>query len=103
MSAQHTPGPWSIGKAKFDREKGLALQGEVNRLFIPGGIEILIVGLGAEQEEIDTITKLIAAAPDLLEALNSLVADVTAFDYMGEAQVSVSKARAAIAKARGES
>jgi hypothetical protein len=68
-NAQHTPGPWSIGKAHFSRENGAALDGDVTRLFMPGGVEVLVVSLGNNPEQIEADARLIAASPELLAAL----------------------------------
>lgn len=90
--AQHTPGPWSAVTATHDiRGNELDFQESVVQISqIPGGV-IARMTMQAERE---ANARLIAAAPDMLEALLLMVRgrpDKWAFD----------KARAAIAKATG--
>jgi hypothetical protein len=97
MSTQHTPGPWFK-----------------NRGFLIGsdGSDVVAadLGLGLGADNGDGIRKanarLIIAAPDLLEALQDLFdADMEHF-LMGDGKddqiEAIAKARAAIAKATGE-
>jgi hypothetical protein len=102
MTAQHTQGPWS-----YLPGDGLAWP-SVQRA-TEGGF--VVVGSSREREEADA--KLIAAAPDLLEALQELLAaeranslEIFGRDTGGHplnaAGVARKKARAAIAKANGE-
>lgn len=87
MSTQHTPGPWFVAKETDLQES------DGNVVVSPNGWEIRPDGyqkLGDEMADL----RLIAAAPDLLEALQSMVNHLTDDDY--------EIARAAIAKATGE-
>ena len=87
MSAQHTPGPW-----RYLPGDGLAWRPSVQRA-TEGGF--VVQGSSREREEADA--KLIAAAPDLLEALQHLmVAHGEQLDYAFQ------QAQEAIAKATGE-
>ena len=88
MSTQHTPGPWS-----YLAGDGLAWRPSVQRA-TEGGF--VVVGLSRNREEADA--KLIAAAPELLEALKDALC---ALDCCGKDYPAASKARAAIAKATG--
>ena len=105
--SKHTPGPWKfeIAWAGFS-----AIRGRDGQL-------IFGVAAGSDDErrlepEIEANAHLIAAAPDLLEALEDLRPILDAFergqtryaDLMGEADLvpEITKARAAIAKAKGK-
>jgi hypothetical protein len=90
MTAQHTPEPW-----RYLPGDGLAWRPSVQRA-TEGGF--VVQGSSREREEADA--KLIAAAPDLLEALKKLC------DMADDGDVACwvaewDKARAAIAKAKG--
>ena len=81
----HTPGPW-----QFD---------PIDRVVVKGGAEIAYMGRSANGEDV----RLIAAAPELLEALEFALAALE--DVFGKNKVDVgaiNTARAAIAKARGQ-
>ena len=82
--SKHTPGPWRVGG-----------RGEyLNQL----NIEPCIGVAYGHDVELIANARLIAAAPDLLEALEALIED------QRDASLPVlAKARAAIAKAKGES
>ena len=94
-----TPGPW-----KYQKPRGH--QHAIDRKYeviapLNGGEEIVIVG---EHTGVDCLkesdARLIAAAPDLLAALTQMVR----YDDLptAEQQPAVERARAAIAKAKGE-
>ena len=91
MTTKHTPGPWTVGKC-----------GEV----VAGGTTLADVYGDDEQADIDA--RLMAAAPDLLEALKDIADDYTdRFDLESPStnpgiKNYVRLARAAIAKAQGE-
>ena len=85
MSTQHTPGPWKITKNDAYEEYWVQLEH-----YTVGPARIVFTKADAA---------LIAAAPDLLEALKSILEDMdsehgTDYDY--------AKARAAMAKTTGE-
>lgn len=89
---KHTPGPWTQGHT----EEGKAC------VWLDGHVEP-DSGMGSVGTWIDCNTeenaRLVAAAPELLEALQRLLAQ----DDNGEDEIWVrNKARAAIAKATGE-
>lgn len=97
--SKHTTGPWNIGCANFKEEAEIGIHG-------PGADGFVICDLQADGYDEDTQkanAKLIAAAPDLLEALES--AEMALLGYTHKNEITLSalyKARAAIAKARGE-
>lgn len=76
--SEHTPGPWVVGNV-----------GEV----VAGGTTLADVYGDDEQADVDA--RLIAAAPDLLAALELLL------PYLEDCRMDI-EARAAIAKARGK-
>ncbi len=98
MSAKHTPGPWDIGVSGIIRK---------------AGTEILVASIFGMPERIGcdgaverANALLVTAAPDLLEALEEFMAvsdcncSLVEFD---DGICTHDKARAALAKARGES
>lgn len=88
--AKHTPGPWVVFyKAKYDEW----------HVSVPAfGMKLALFPDGIRTENHEADARLIASAPDLLEALQRIMEDMdsefgTDYDY--------NKARAAIAKATG--
>ena len=93
----HTPGPWKINK----HDKYSHYYGDLQASL--GGRNIRTVGLVlkyAEAEENEANANLIEAAPELLEALEEMYEKCNVSPDDAPHRV---KARAAIAKARGES
>lgn len=99
MRAQHTPGPWKFGFESVDPEWAIVTHGQ--------GLVVANVNSDMRQE---ANARLISAAPELLEALVTLVQEVTVLEMFGETGSTASKtnvddavrkARFAIAKAKG--
>ena len=100
-----TRGPWSscvrigLPAVKSDAEGGVSVAFcGTNSAFIPGGRKVI------SQEEAKANARLIAAAPDLLEALQTLESSYAAFcdGTLNESpERALVQARAAIAKATG--
>lgn len=95
MSAQHTPGPWHIGK-RAGAEHGA--------VYGPNGEEVALpLGFFMTEDEAKSNARLIAAAPELLEVLQQVEAMLS--DYpdakRGNSKVHflIRASRAAIAKA----
>lgn len=86
MSAKHTPGPWHISET--DNTEILTAEGRVQ-------VMICKMGEGDLDQHLPD-ARLIAAAPDLLDALQAMLAL-----HRGGGEPSA-KARAAIRKATGE-
>ena len=86
---KHTPGPWN--RIKGDRNVYSA-SGTVCKT--PA-----IIGGGSAAANWEANARLIAAAPDLLEALESIISDIIPED---QSNLLWAEARAAIARARGE-
>jgi hypothetical protein len=111
MSTKHTPGPWFVKKTAMSCFIDARIGGGMLQ-------EVAWCGQTATPEHMDANARLIAAAPDLLEALNRLL--ITAECVKRQADNSgktpytdwrsavddltkvSDKARAAIAKATGE-
>lgn len=100
MSAKHTPGPWEFGHGYTPGASTFDLYG-------PGGREVIAsamyenMWLSAYDADTNAANaRLIASAPDLLEALQSLVANLAEGDFISETRIDA--ARAAIARATGE-
>ena len=96
--AKHTPGPWW---ADFDGENtfdGVEIQ-QVGRLhYVP--VANVPVDY-TDREEREANARLIAAAPDLLEALDEAI-EWDSHDDMGWPALWLEKAETAIAKAKGK-
>ena len=106
MDAKYTPGPWRIGSlASWDGYTGRPFR----NVWAGDGDEAVCIaraigeGSGPQLSDVDADARLIAAAPDLLEALEDCVA-VMDRELAGlkVIQPELSAARAAIAKATGE-
>lgn len=100
--SKHTPGPWvwyrKLSGSENSRGFGIAQEGK--RFAIVDVYPLDEDGVAGEAN-----ARLMAAAPELLEALEEVVAEATAYEARhGEMRRPwVRKARAAIAKAKGES
>lgn len=84
--SKHTPGPWAVANRTISKRPATVV-------------------LDADHNEVCEVyaaAALIAAAPDLLAALESLNAAVIRAGYGNTAMPELSKAWAAIAKATGE-
>ena len=91
MTVKHTPGPWKIGTPPPNGEQTIGTQSGLM-------VAVAVTAVNFKQQTIAN-ARLIAAAPDLLDALQSIIEDIdsdfgTDYDY--------NKARAAIAKATGK-
>jgi len=101
MSAKHTPGPWSLEPVK-DRSIEHLVPVDGNQMSILTVVEVDGVKFAAVY--LDEDARLIVAAPDLLDALETLLSLHDArVDTADAWNVSMEEARAAIAKATGES
>lgn len=92
--SKHTPGPWAVDESRHD--------GCINRIkpFRHIGMASGYKVKPGDPEENEANARLMAAAPDLLEALEAFIAHgEQAFGHDFEVMI---QARAAIAKARGE-
>lgn len=93
--SKHTPGPWASNK--YTTSVSVPLKAiDCERI----GFSIVFVN-GHREKEAVANARLIAAAPDLLEALKE-IADTDPVDAALDPQRAVRIARAAIAKATGE-
>ena len=90
MSTKHTPGPWHIADG--------------SKLMVHAGDVWVASTMGVRGDTGEANARLIAAAPDLLEALYPFVAQNTSEEFITITVKSahVTRARAAIAKATGE-
>ena len=95
--SKHTPGPWFNGQDGFNLGSGVVYARHTNGN--PKDVAT-IRGWGGEQQ---ANSRLIAAAPDLLEALEAMVEYVDLMHAIGHIQrpVQSSDACAAIKKAKG--
>lgn len=94
MSA-HTPGPWRYWPCRIDSSTGM----ENYTQFVNHEGHVFRAPLRYLREE---DARLIAAAPELLEALKSLIDMDVAYNRGPVVEDAVTKARAAIAKAEGK-
>ena len=101
----HTPGPWvkdyngSVGHIKSLWEGHGFINEKYRKTPTVARYDVLSITISKEEQEANA--RLIAAAPELLEAL-WVCAEHNALHF-GECHNTVIQARAAIAKARGES
>lgn len=94
MRTEHTPGPWKTGICQVTKD---FLKGRLTEAVVTLNDEVIcITGEG------DANARLIAAAPELLEALQALVRGVFDGPDDSDAAMLITKARAAITKATGE-
>ena len=101
MTTKHTPGQWSV----VEHDHAICVQTESPRQTKFGASRYAVVGgldrSDPEQlEEARANARLIAAAPDLLEALKALLERYVL--AIGNEGIECLNARAAIAKATGE-
>lgn len=93
MSTQHTPGPW---------HRNIRAAGKYPTVYAGRNAHIAVVKQAASPEETEANIDLIAAAPDLLDALR-MIADWADSNVADPAlNGPLGYARAAIAKATGE-
>ena len=76
MNAKLATTPTNIGKITFSPD-GRSLNGEITRLQYSAAFEVLIVSLGARQEEIDDQAEFIFHASKSHDALVDLLRDVS--------------------------
>ena len=95
MKAQHTPGPWHINTMETVQATIHAHRGHVATVSRGSMNEV-------SADEIEANARLIAAAPDLLAALEQClpILDAHRRAALGEGDLTARTARAAIAKAR---
>lgn len=99
----HTPGPWEIKRDVGHFDSATTIHARQLFCVKPAKFELMLeVGGWAPVEKLEANTRLIAAAPDLLEALETIAAyPLNRKDEMGIESMR-ELARTAIAKARGE-
>ena len=99
--AGHTPGPWEINKDVGIREKDLFIWEKWDPKVAPGHAVACVYGFWPN---VQANARLIAAAPDLLDACVDFVEAIEGYEQRtGNFQhhLSLEKARAAIAKVKG--
>jgi hypothetical protein len=96
MTAQHTPGPWTADKLQDRDTFNIFADGFVSAMCQVSRMENSTRSTSGSETAANA--RLIAAAPDLLEALQDLLLDMQ--NRVRDAET-MSKARAAIAKATG--
>ena len=97
MSEQktHTPGPWQFGKVS--QLPAFSLPIEYQRIYMPDNDAAFVSGSHAEAN-----ARLIAAAPELLEALEELLTAEKLDDDDPILDCARGKAKSAISRAKGE-
>jgi len=96
MADKHTPGPWNIGSSDLPVSRmSIHCKGHKDSCHSTVALMVSRGVIGISHDEEFANARLIAAAPDLLDVLEELVAE---FGVCGLTE----KARAAIAKATGE-
>lgn len=84
MTTKYTPGPWHVTDATWDDE---------------GNVRYTLTGIKSAKI---ADARLIAAAPELLEALQAMLENCYDLEKDDDTISAVAEARAAIAKATGE-
>jgi hypothetical protein len=92
---KHTPGPWRVEKSG----KRLQIWGDVERFGCPWQEAIAKTNVTSDPFTEHANARLIAAAPELLEALERIIRNGTS---VTNTQFDIDAAKAAIHKARGE-
>ena len=97
MTTKHTPGPWYVGSGTYEGRNIYSVASVTD----DDGFTYQPIVASAEDDGIkcwDANARLIAAAPDLLEALQNLSGALDAVAY----GAALAQARTAIAKATGD-
>lgn len=96
----HTPGPWTAG----DSEWFMCLPSDMGQRYFPihgDGYQVCIVWDDEDDATQHANLRLIQAAPDLLDAVEELL--IYLGDWDDPDNETCQRARAAVAKAKGES
>lgn len=97
--SKHTKGPWEVNAIDDDTQTGEVVVWELLEGKVIGA-EIVVPSIWLDDEQAIANANLITAAPDLLDALEGCLEALRAYNpECGQAMM----ARAAIAKAKGES
>ena len=109
MTANHTPGPWTVLPEEADKDylriRGtrLGARYKVANVHMPRLWESNYVLRDRENAESQANARLIAAAPELLEALQKMLPELRGLSIVSDtAAEMLREAEAAIAKATGE-
>ena len=101
MNVEHTPGPWGLSSETSTIIKAYDAFGET-KIIIGSASGYKGSPFFPSDETADANARLMAAAPDLLEALQALLPDAVGNHIGGpDTQARIDAARAAIAKATG--
>lgn len=96
--SKHTAGPWYIVQEEFGERRRLV--GNIPVVRMSGPCDAAVISLGCQRQELEANAALIAAAPDLLAALEAIQQQWA--NTGGVSGDAISQARAAIAKAKGQ-
>jgi len=99
--SKHTPGAWELISKNGHSYKFHVLDSDRKMVVMLGHNKSYWAASQGEKDSVRATAKLIAAAPDLLEALEELLAVAVQYDLPLSDPERI-KARAAIARARGE-
>jgi len=100
MTEKYIPGPWRIAQYDFDRGAAIIETVELGS-DVPDPIGYYVATVSAADEQ-DPTARLIAAAPELLEALKDCYAELNQLAFLAGdklAHITLDKAAAAIRKA----
>ena len=103
MKTQHTPGPWKHANRGDYDTSGIGIFAN-NNAGMPYYVAMASYMGTADRSYAEANARLIASAPELLSALEFLLADYIAIDgeELTGSAIPVEKARAALRKAKGE-
>lgn len=104
MDVKHTPGPWNIGSSDLPVSRmSIHCKGHKDSCHSTVALMVSRGVIGISHDEEFANARLIAAAPDLLKALETLLSLHDArVDTADAWNVSMEEARAAISKAIGD-
>jgi hypothetical protein len=98
VASKHTPGPWNVETANKYGEIRITASATKKHTYL---IALTSPDCPDSQTQ-EANTSLMAAAPDLLAALESLLPAYDDARAAGHGEILIAQARAAIAKAKGE-
>ena len=105
VSSKHTPGPWGVDRGKESKGVIFIFAGSTDLAVLYRQDVAIMLGRKSASEDIVADARLMAAAPDLLAAIEqyfAICADSDFSDYLAQSNAADDALRAAVAKAKGE-
>ena len=102
--SKHTPGPWAVGRTVYPNI-AILCKGNIVAEVRTYGVGMITEGETAPWHNAEANARLIAAAPELLEALRELLDQLEGIgipEWAGAEGLSLEQATAAVYKAEGQ-